>query len=85
MTKGDGHVAQFKVEAKSTQADKMRLDLEWLAKITQESRATGKEPMVSVSFTNAQGVARPHGRWVMLTEDFFVEVLEGLVRAMETP
>lgn len=64
--KGDIDLGAVLVEAKSTTADSMTIQLDWLAKITREARAEGKTPMLTVSFVDRAGRPRHFGDWVLV-------------------
>ena len=74
--KGDVTLPDVLLEVKSTVNDSLSLKLEWLAKITGEARAVGKEPALSVLFTTGDGRPRKDGAWVMVTERYFNELQE---------
>lgn len=66
--KGDMTVADFLVESKSTVNNSMSLQLDWLAKISQEALSEGKYPALTVTFTDNGGKPRKYGKWVMVPE-----------------
>lgn len=64
--KGDIDLGTALVEAKSTTADSMTIQLDWLAKITREARAEGKTPVLTVSFVDRDGKPRAFGEWALV-------------------
>jgi hypothetical protein len=68
--------AGFRIEAKSTTADSMRLERGWLAKISQEARRQGQVPALTVSFVDQQGrlAAKQDAEWVMIPLSCFKEM-----------
>lgn len=74
--KGDGETKSFLVEAKSTVNDSLNVKLDWLAKIKQEAIAQGKSPVLTVTFTNGDGGPRKWGKWVMMEEHIFEQLME---------
>jgi len=67
----------FKVEAKSTVNDTMRLELGWLVKVLTEALNTARHAALHVSFVTSDGRARPNGEWVMVPKHTFDELTEG--------
>lgn len=68
---------KFQVECKSTKALTLPVDLGWLVKISEEAAATGSVPALTLSFTDAEGKARPKGDWVAVPLWFFEELISG--------
>lgn len=75
--KGDMTLGRLLIEAKSTTADSMALQLDWLAKIEKEARTVGRLPAVAINFTLGDGRPRPSGSWVVIREVDLMELLEG--------
>lgn len=73
--KGDFAVKDWLVENKSTVNASMSVKLDWLQKISREAAPNGKTPALAVQFCNEQGEPVPGGRWVMVPEDVFEELL----------
>ena len=71
--KGDMHLGDFKIEAKSTQTGTLSLKRDWLLKISGEALADGKIPALSLAFTNAGGVSWPDGEWIAIPLSKFRE------------
>lgn len=78
--KGDGQLnngpLRFLLECKSTIHESMPVQLSWLAKIMGEALQKGVSPLLSVSFVDASGKAKPCGDWVMMTTADFEELME---------
>jgi hypothetical protein len=72
--KGDMALPLVLIEAKSTTADSMALRLDWLAKITGEALALGKQPAVQLVFVTGNGRPRRFGAWVLVPEHVFKEM-----------
>jgi len=73
--KGDMTLGQFLIESKSTSHNSMSVQFAWLAKIEKEALAVGKTPALTVSFLLPGGSDVPGGRWVMMPEDTFQELV----------
>lgn len=54
------------LEAKSTVASSIRLELDWLRKISSEALETNAAPMLTLSFTNGDGSPVEGGEWVAI-------------------
>jgi hypothetical protein len=54
------------VEAKSTVGRSIAIQHAWLGKCAAEARSEGKTPVVTISFTTADGRPVPHGSWVLI-------------------
>ena len=74
--KGDYHVNQWKVENKSTIHNSLKLDLDWLIKISQEALEVGMVPALSIQFVDGQGTPRKNGKWVMVSEEQYQRLLD---------
>lgn len=68
---------RFRMEAKSTKAATMSLELGWLVKIANEALNTKSVPALTISFTDEAGKARAGGDWVMVPLYVFKELIEG--------
>lgn len=66
------------LENKSTQGSSMRVQLDWLLGVWAAAREQGNTPALGVQFTLANGEPRPRGRWVMIPEDVFLDMLSML-------
>lgn len=76
--KGDARDERYLQEHKSTSARSIKLDLGWLCKLVAEARASnGREPLLSITFTHPDERAVRSGRWVMVREDHFMELVRG--------
>lgn len=78
--KGDLTVPGFHVEHKRTKARSIRLQKEWLAKVSEGASQEGKKPALVVTFEGASGrgamrAATPYQDWVLLP----LEVFERLI------
>jgi hypothetical protein len=73
--KGDMKLWRFLIEAKSTVAASIALKLEWLLKISAEARSMGQRPALTVTFTNADGSPIMNGRWVLVPETVYQEMM----------
>ena len=73
--KGDITLPTFLVENKSTEHRSISVKLDWLEKITREARERGKSPALSIQFVDKQGTPLTCGRWVMIPEDEFKDVI----------
>lgn len=67
---------KFLIECKSTQNDSLSLKLSWLLKISQEALESCCDPAVAINFTNDHGIPLKNGRWMMIREDKFKELIE---------
>lgn len=72
--KGDMQIDRWLMEAKSTVNDSMKLDYKWLGKISQEALQEGRDPALSIIFTNPQGRAVNFGDWVMVPRSVWEEI-----------
>jgi len=75
--KGDIVLDDFLVEAKSTIKNSISLKLDWLLKITGEARKVGKTPALAITFTTGNGRPVHNGRYVIIREDDFKELIDG--------
>jgi len=76
--KADFTVKEFKIENKATIHRSMKLDLDWLLKVSQEALEVGKTPALSIQFVDSQGTSLKRGRWVMVPEDVFSQLIENI-------
>jgi len=74
--KADFTVKDYKVENKATIHRSIKLELDWLLKVSQEAIEVGKIPALSIQFVNSQGTPLNKGRWVMIPEDEFKDLIE---------
>ena len=74
--KGDILLSEFLVENKSTEHASISLKLAWLEKISVEAREEGKAPALSIQFVDKQGNSKKRGRWVLIPESEFQEMLD---------
>jgi hypothetical protein len=66
------------LEAKSTTAGSMVLQLEWLLKIAHEAMMTGRVPALAITFTETDGRPIRDGGWVLIPEREFQQLSEQL-------
>lgn len=74
--KSDGKDDQFRLECKSTEKKTIKIEYDWLLKISHEALETGRTPLLSVSFVYEQGNAKKDGDWVMMRKRDFDELLD---------
>lgn len=77
-SKGDFKITEedFLVEAKSTQRQSAPLELAHLLKIRDEATAIGSRPALTFTFTDVEGRPLTGGKFVVLDEMTFQELLE---------
>lgn len=63
------------VEAKSTTADSIRLELSWLLKVSHEALMEGRVPVLTLTFTDEKGRPIRDGAWVLVPEASVRELL----------
>lgn len=73
--KGDILLPDYLIENKSTEHKSISLKLEWLDKISVEAREEGRIPALSIQFVDKQGNSKKRGRWVLIPEDEFLDVI----------
>ena len=73
--KGDILLTDYLVENKATEHKSISLKLEWLEKISVEAREEGKVPALSIQFVDKQGNSKKRGRWVLIPESEFNNVI----------
>lgn len=61
-------------EHKSTVHNSMKLEYDWLGKISQEAMVEGRWPALTVSFTSVHGRAVNFGDWVLVPKHVFDEL-----------
>lgn len=64
------------MENKCTEHKSISLKHEWLVKITREAREVGKSPALTIQFVDKLGNPIPYGRWTLIQEDEFREIIE---------
>lgn len=78
--KGDVVLTSQKVtmlmENKSTVNESFSVKLDHLLKIHQEALETSRIPALSFQFVSPTGKSDKRSRWVAITEEFFMELLE---------
>lgn len=80
-SKGDVRRGDSLIEVKSTIHSSIVLHLDWLLKIAHEAGFTGKRPALSILFTTKSGDAKPNGKWVMIPETDYLEMVDALHQA----
>ena len=73
--KGDITLPEFLVENKCTEHKSISLKHSWLEKITREARQVGKAPAVTIQFVDKLGNPIAYGRWALIPEDEFKDVI----------
>lgn len=73
--KGDFHIGTWMVEHKSTQAESLILQKEWLTKVRREALVAGMNPAVELKFTKADG-RTDEVDWVAIPAHLFKELIE---------
>ena len=74
--KGDITLDDYLVENKTTVNKSISLKQEWLDKISREARAEGRIPALAIQFVDQAGNSAQHGRWVMIPENDFSELID---------
>lgn len=74
--KGDVELPDYLVENKTTVNKSLSLKEDWLTKISVEAREAGRVPAVAIQFVDSQGNSRRFGRWVMIPEENFKEMVD---------
>lgn len=67
----------FLLENKATTNDSMSVKLDWLLKVYQEALEQNRTPALAIQFTSLSGVSEKRGRWVMIPEAAFKELIDG--------
>ena len=75
--KGDVLLDNVLIENKSTIHDSITIQLEYLLKIYQEALELNKRPALTIQFTTMTGLSAKRGRWVMIPEAHFQELIDG--------
>ena len=74
--KGDMYTAVAHVEQKTTQHKSFSIKLDWLRKITKTALEQAKCPALLVTFTTGDGQPRMGGRWVMIPETAWNDLVQ---------
>lgn len=79
MKKSAGNF-KFRIEAKTTQFNKLSIEAGWLVKISNEASADGSIPTLIFSFVDENGKPRleRNSEWVCMPKVFFQSILEDL-------
>ena len=72
--KGDVEVDNFLIEVKATEGVTFRIEKAWLDKIADEATQVVKIPALAIQFAKSNGEVVLNGSWVMVKENFFVEI-----------
>ena len=68
---------KYRIESKSTTADRLAVELAWLSKISQESLSDASTPVVTLSFVRPDGKPRSTcSEWVAMPMWAFKELTE---------
>lgn len=67
---------KFRIESKSTINNSLSIELGWLVKITEEALQTGCNPVLTFSYVDGDGRAKPKGDWVAMPLWLFQELTE---------
>lgn len=73
--KGDMKKGQYLIESKTAVGESFTLRHEWLRKIYQEALETGMTPAMAVTFVDHLGKSERNGRWIMIPESVFNELV----------
>ncbi len=73
--KGDFSVGDLLVENKCTVKPTLSIKLDWLRKISQEAFEKKMNPALAIQYVNPKGVPVPDGKWVMVKEEYFKELM----------
>jgi hypothetical protein len=73
--KGDLTADDFLIENKTTEHRSISLKMDWLEKIHREARQVGRSPAVTIQFVDKLGNPVPYGRWALIPEDEFKDVI----------
>ena len=74
--KGDITLRDWLVENKTTVHRSISLKLEWLEKISREAATENRTPAVAIQFVDKTGTSVRGGRWVLLPEDEYKELID---------
>jgi hypothetical protein len=75
-SKGDVHSDSFLVEAKHTNARSIRLTDEWLAKITKEAIAVGKNPALEFELLGSEDPMLEKS-WIAVPMSVWTRIIDG--------
>jgi hypothetical protein len=76
-SKGDMRSETVLLEAKSSLTGQVTLLFSWLANIAKHAREKAMVPALSITFIDSDsGTPRPNGRWVMIPEERFKELMD---------
>jgi hypothetical protein len=69
--------SEFRLELKATSSDTMKLDVGWLAKISNEARRNGQTPALVISFVNGDGkpMMKSDAEWVCIPKSAFESMI----------
>lgn len=81
--KGDIYIQRFMVECKSTQAESMGVQKEWLDKVRREALAAGQLPALLLQFIQPNGTIKDNGDWVCIPQSAFRDLILHLSAAEE--
>ena len=73
--KGDILLPTYLLENKCTENASLSLKFGWLEKISREALQENRLPGLSLQFVDKLGNPRLYGRWVMIPEDEFKEMI----------
>lgn len=73
--KGDITLPEWLIENKSTVNASMSLPHDWLSKISREALDKSRQPALALQFTDGTGSPLKFGRWMMIPEDLFEEIM----------
>lgn len=71
--KSDASSREYQVECKQTSNDSIGLKMEWLKKICEEAMGKGKEPVLHLTFNEAESFVGKD--WVLIRSDEFKRLL----------
>ena len=74
--KGDMFLGTVHIEQKTTQNKSFSIKLDWLRKITKTALEQVKCPALLVTFTSGDGKPRTGGRWIMIPEDAWHDLIQ---------
>ena len=74
--RADARVQDFAVECKSTIRESISIKREWLQKISKAALTEKRKPVLTVTFTDETSNPKEDGRWVMITEQDFISLME---------
>ncbi len=74
--KSDGTKDNLRIECKATVKKSISLKHEWLLKIREEALATGKVPVLTISFVDGDGQAKSGGDFAVIPLYMFMDFAE---------